>query len=69
MHRAFELREAHHDAGARAEAADLIARVYDAVADVHGCDDSPAHATTTNLVTCVRRAVAKLPRGQRAVKV
>jgi RNA polymerase sigma factor (sigma-70 family) len=66
LHRAFELREAHHNAGARAEAADLIARVYDAVADVHGRDDPQAHATTADLVMCVRRAVAELPRGQRA---
>jgi RNA polymerase sigma factor (sigma-70 family) len=66
LHRAVDVREAHHDAGARAEAADLIARVYDAVADVQGRDDPQAHATTADLVMCVRRAVAELPRGQRA---
>lgn len=58
LHRAVDLREAHHDAGAHAEAANLVARVYEAVADVHGRDDPPAHATTADLMTCVRRAVA-----------
>ena len=68
LHRALEFREDYHDAGARAEAADLIARVYEAVADVHGRDHPQARATTAHLLTCVRRAVAELPRGQRAVK-
>jgi hypothetical protein len=61
LHRAFEFREAYHSAGARAAAVALIARGYDAVADVHRRDDPPAHATTADLVTRVRRAVAELP--------
>jgi hypothetical protein len=64
-----DLGEAYHDAGARAEVADLMARVYDAVADVHRRDDPQAHTTTADLLTCVRRAVAELPRGQWAAKV
>jgi hypothetical protein len=64
--RAFELREAHRAARARAEVADLIARVYDAVADVHGRDDPQAHTTTADLVTRAQHAVAELPRGRRA---
>ena len=69
LHRAFDLGEAYHDAGARAEVADLLAHVYNAVADVHRRDDPQAHTTTPDLLTCVRRAVAELPRGQRAAKV
>jgi hypothetical protein len=68
LHRAFEFREAYHGAGARAEAVDLIARVYDAVAEVHGRDDTQAYATTADLVTRVRRAVAELPRDQQPTK-